>query len=182
MNSKKIFLPEKELIAALQSGEIIAIRAIYDMYSEALLDVISRIVPQPILAEDLLQETLIKIWYSSGNYDSKKGRLFTWMINIAKNSAIDLLRSKNHRNSKKSVDIEDSLVSIDKNNRVSLNIDTIAIRDTLSQLTPDYSLPLEMVYFKGYTHIETASKLHLPLGTLKTRIRVGLKKLRTSFV
>jgi RNA polymerase sigma factor (sigma-70 family) len=96
--TKKISLSEEELVGALKNQETVAIKALYDMYSGALLGVISRIVLQSEVAEDILQETFVKIWNSSGSYDPSKGRLFTWMMNIAQNLSIDKLRSKDFKN------------------------------------------------------------------------------------
>ena len=94
---KKVYLSEEELISKLKSQDTIAIRAIYDMYSAALFGVISRLIPQTEIAEDILQETFMKIWNAPHSYDSSKGRLFTWMMNIARNLSIDKLRSKDSR-------------------------------------------------------------------------------------
>jgi RNA polymerase sigma factor (sigma-70 family) len=179
--TKKISLSEEELVNALKNRHTIAVQALYDMYSAALLGVISRIV-QPIeLAEDLLQETFIKIWNSGESYDSSKGRLFTWMMNIARNLAIDKLRSKDFKNSNKNQDIENNVDFIDAQKEVSFNADTLGIKDMVTALKPEFVSVLDMVYFKGYTHVEAAEELNLPLGTVKTRIRMAIMELRKNF-
>ena len=106
--NNKISLTEEDLVRALKDRDKIAIQALYDMYSGALLGVIFRIVQHSEVAEDLLQDTFIKIWHSADSYDSSKGRLFTWMINIARNLSIDKLRSKDFRNASKNQDIENT--------------------------------------------------------------------------
>ena len=179
--TKKISLSEEELVKALKNRNTIAVQALYDMYSAALLGVISRIV-QPIeLAEDLLQETFIKIWNSGESYDSSKGRLFTWMMNIARNLAIDKLRSKDFKNSNKNQDIENNVDFIDQQKKVSYNADTLGLKEMVTTLKPDFKNVLDMVYFKGYTHVETAEELNLPLGTVKTRVRMAILELRKKF-
>jgi RNA polymerase sigma factor (sigma-70 family) len=179
--TKKISLSEDELIRALKSRETIAIQALYDMYSGALLGVISRIIPHPEVAEDLLQETFIKIWNSADSYDSSKGRLFTWMMNIARNLSIDKLRSKDFRNSSKNQDIDNNVDFIDEQKKVTFNADTLGLRDMVTAMKPEFNHVLDMVYFKGYTHVEAAEELNLPLGTVKTRIRMAIVELRKHF-
>ena len=151
------------------------------MYSGALLGVISRIVQQPEVAEDLLQETFLKIWNSADSYDSSKGRLFTWMINVARNMAIDKLRSKDFRNANKNQDIENNVDFIDSQKKITFNADTLGLRDMVTALKPEFNDVLNMVYFKGYTHVEAAEELNLPLGTVKTRIRMAIMELRKHF-
>lgn len=179
--TKKISLSEEELINALKNQETVAIKALYDMYSGALLGVISRIVLQTEVAEDILQETFVKIWNSAGSYDSSKGRLFTWMMNIARNLAIDKLRSKDFKNSNKNQDLENNVDFIDAQKKVSFNADTLGVKDLVTNLKPDFKDVLDMVYFKGYTHVEAAEKLNLPLGTVKTRVRMAILELRKKF-
>jgi len=179
--TKKISLSEEDLVRALKGQETIAIQALYDMYSGALLGVITRIVQHAEVAEDLLQETFIKIWNSADNYDSSKGRLFTWMINVARNLAIDKLRSKDFRNSSKNQDIENNVDFIDSQKRLTFNADTLGLREMVTALKPEFNDVLNMVYFKGYTHVEAAEELNLPLGTVKTRIRMAIMELRKHF-
>ncbi len=179
--TKKISLSEEDLVNALKRQDTIAIKALYDMYSGALLGVISRIVLQTEVAEDLLQETFVKIWNSGSSYDSSKGRLFTWMMNVARNLAIDKLRSKDFKNSNKNQDIENNVDFIDEQRKVNFNADTLGIKDLVTNLKPDFKDVLDMVYFKGYTHVEAAEELNLPLGTVKTRVRMAILELRKKF-
>ena len=178
---KKISLSEEELVKALKGQNTVAIRALYDMYSAALLGVISRIILQNEVAEDLLQETFVKIWNSASSYDTSKGRLFTWMMNIARNLSIDKLRSKDFKNSNKNQDIENNVDFIDEQKKVSFNADTLGLKDLVTKLKPDFKDVLNMVYFKGYTHVEAAEELNLPLGTVKTRVRMAILELRKKF-
>jgi RNA polymerase sigma factor (sigma-70 family) len=179
--TKRISLKEEDLIKALKSQETIAIQALYDMYSGALFGVISRIIQNTEVAEDLLQETFIKIWNSAEHYDSSKGRLFTWMISVARNLSIDKLRSKDFRNANKNQDIENNVDFIDAEKKISFNSDVVGLRDMVSGLKPEYFDVLEMVYFKGFTHVEAAEALDIPLGTVKTRIRMAVMELRKQF-
>jgi RNA polymerase sigma factor (sigma-70 family) len=179
--TKKISLSEEELVSKLKAQDTIAIQALYDMYSGALLGVISRIVPQKEVAEDLLQETFLKIWNSAISYDSTKGRLFTWMMNIARNLSIDKLRSKDFRNAGKNQDIENNVDFIDSQKEITFNADLLGLKEMVTALKPEFNSVLNMVYFKGYTHVEAAEELNLPLGTVKTRIRMAIMELRKHF-
>ncbi|WP_348621835.1 RNA polymerase sigma factor [Pedobacter lusitanus] len=179
--NRKISLTEEDLVRALKDRDKIAIQALYDMYSGALLGVISRIVQHSEIAEDLLQDTFIKIWHSADSYDSSKGRLFTWMINVARNLAIDKVRSKDFRNANKNQDIENNVDFIDQQRKVTFNADTMGLKDMVTALKPEFNSVLDMVYFKGYTHVEAAEELNLPLGTVKTRIRMAIMELRKYF-
>jgi RNA polymerase sigma-70 factor (ECF subfamily) len=179
--AKKISLSEEELVNALKKQDTIAIKALYDMYSGALFGVISRIIQQTEVAEDVLQETFVKIWNSANSYDSSKGRLFTWMMNVARNLSIDKLRSKDFKNSNKNQDIENNVDFIDQQKKVSFNADTLGLKEMVTTLKPDFKNVLDMVYFKGYTHVETAEQLNLPLGTVKTRVRMAILELRKKF-
>lgn len=179
--TKKISLSEEELVNALKKQDTIAIKALYDMYSGALLGVISRVVQHTEIAEDLLQETFVKIWNSAHTYDSSKGRLFTWMMNLARNLAIDKVRSKDFKNASKNQDIENNVDFIDQQKKVSFNADLMGLKDMVTGLKPELKDVLDMVYFKGYTHVEAAEELNLPLGTVKTRVRAAIVELRKKF-
>ena len=181
MKSKKLFLTEENLILALKNQEPIAMRALYDMYSYSLGGVIARIINNPELSEDVLQEVIMKIWTSGNSYNPSRGRLFTWMINLTRNYTLDVLRTKRYRNSRKTISIDDCHPAIDKQRNVYYNPEAILIKELVCQLKPEFNVLLEMVYFKGYTHLETAEELNLPLGTVKTRIRMAIIELRTQF-
>ncbi|SEA10391.1 RNA polymerase sigma factor [Pedobacter hartonius] len=181
MKSKRKFLPEEELVKALKNHDEYAMDILYHMYSRALLRVIYSIVKQPRLAEDLSQETFIKIWESAESYDSSKGRLFTWMLNIARNTSIDVLRSKDYRNQKRWSELDESRSNIDLQRPVHFNPDTIGVRQLVYQLKPEFHSLLEMTYYQGYFHTETADALNMPLGTVKTRLRNAIIELRGFF-
>ncbi|MFD2284562.1 sigma-70 family RNA polymerase sigma factor [Pedobacter petrophilus] len=178
---KKLTLTEPELVLALQSKDSTVLKTLYSMYSSALYGVISRIITHTELAEDVLQETFVKIWQSAEHYDNSKGRLFTWMMNIARNLSIDKLRSKDFKNSLKNQDIENNVSFVDEQNKVTFNPDVLGIKQLVENLKPDLQAVLDLVYYKGYTHVEAAEKLNLPLGTVKTRIRLAIIELRRSF-
>jgi RNA polymerase sigma factor (sigma-70 family) len=172
---------ERRLVSSLRMKDQHALSTLYKMYAASLKGIILRIVIHEETAEDLLQETFVKIWNSIHKYDETKGRLFTWMSKLAKNMAIDQLRRKSHINSSKHVDIAEKVVDIDQKLSYKINTDLIGIRTLTKTMNPMQRLLLNMVYFEGYTHNEIAQELNLPLGTVKSRIRFALLQLRKMF-
>lgn len=181
MNKKKISLSEEDLIHALRNHEKIAVEALYDMYSASLFGVISRIVIDIPTAEDVLQETFVKIWNSFSNYSAEKGRLFTWMVNIARNLAIDKIRSKDYKNQSKNHELENNVTFIDGQRNTVYKPELMGIKNLVETLKPEQKSILDLVYFKGYTHVEAAEELGIPLGTIKTRLRMAIQELRKNF-
>jgi RNA polymerase sigma factor (sigma-70 family) len=179
--SRKISLSEEELVHALRHREKIAMEALYDMYSASLYGVIIRIVVETTLAEDILQETFVKIWNSFNGYSAEKGRLFTWMVNIARNLSIDKVRSKDFRNQNKNQEIENTVNLIDEQKNTVYKPELLGIKDLVQTLRPEQKSILDLVYFKGYTHVEVADELGIPLGTVKTRLRMAIQELRKHF-
>lgn len=174
-------MSEEELVLSLRHREKIAVEALYDMYSASLFGVISRIINDTTIAEDVLQETFVKIWHSFSSYSIEKGRLFTWMVNIARNLAIDKTRSKDFKNQNKNQDIENNVTFIDEQRNTVYKPELMGVKNLVQTLKPEQKLIIELVYFKGYTHVEAAEELGIPLGTVKTRLRMGIQELRKQF-
>ncbi|WP_342457028.1 RNA polymerase sigma factor [Mucilaginibacter sp. SJ] len=174
-------MSEEELVLSLRHREKIAVEALYDMYSASLFGVISRIINDTNIAEDVLQETFVKIWHSFSSYSTEKGRLFTWMVNIARNLAIDKIRSKDFKNQNKNQDIENNVTFIDEQRNTVYKPELMGIKNLVQTLKPEQKQIIELVYFKGYTHVEAAEQLGIPLGTIKTRLRMAIQELRKHF-
>jgi RNA polymerase sigma factor (sigma-70 family) len=168
-------------VLSMRNREKIAVEALYDMYSASLFGVISRIIPDTAIAEDVLQETFVKIWHSFSGYSNEKGRLFTWMVNIARNLAIDKVRSKDFKNQNKNQELENNVTFIDEQSSTVYKPELLGIRELVSTLKPEQKSILDLVYFKGYTHVEAAEELGVPLGTIKTRLRMAILQLRKHF-
>lgn len=151
------------------------------MYSASLFGVISRIIIDTPVAEDVLQETFVKIWSSFSGYSAEKGRLFTWMVNIARNLAIDKIRSKDFKNQAKNHELENNVTFIDEQRNTVYKPELLGIRELVSTLKPEQKSILDLVYFNGYTHVEAAEELGVPLGTIKTRLRMAILQLRKHF-
>jgi RNA polymerase sigma factor (sigma-70 family) len=172
---------EAQLVIELNAGQTKALEKLYQDYSAALLGIIMKIIKQEDVAEDVLQETFVKIWTAIGQYDPAKGRLFTWMARMAKNKAIDHLRSRGEINSQRNEDIDFLAMEINRMHQIQYHPEHIGLKQLMKVLSPSQTLVLEMVYFQGYTQAETAEVLNIPIGTVKTRIRAAIKILRTFF-
>ena len=170
---------EEELIFSLKQNNEKAFSYLYDNYSGALFGIINNIVPDLELSNDVLQEAFINIWKNFKSYDPEKGRLFTWMLNIARNAAIDKLRSKGYRETKKNQPlIEDVNISTDKG-FVKPSLNDFGLKKLLNELKEEQRTLVELSFFQGYTHEEISKIIGIPLGTVKTRIRAALIKLRS---
>jgi len=167
---------EEELIRRLKQQEDSALSILYDNYSVAIYGVILRIVKLEAVAEDVMQESFVKIWTSFEQYDVEKGRLFTWMINIARNTAIDKIRSKQYRVGSRTKTIEDSNVS-NMESSYDVKPEHLGLKEVVAKLNPDQKQIIDMMYFDGYTQSEVAEELSIPLGTVKTRSRAAIKML-----
>jgi len=169
---------EQELVSLLRNRDNKAYAYLYDHYASALNSIILQIVNDAELANDVLQEVFVNIWRRIEQYDAGKGRLFTWMLNIARNASIDTLRSKSYQNSRKNQSIQDNVDTIQVTDVLQPGIDTIGLRKVLEKLKEEQRILIELAYFKGYTHEEIAELEKIPLGTVKTRIRNALIQLR----
>lgn len=167
---------EPELVELLKQRDNKAFNYLYEHYSGALYGVVMPIVNDAEVANDVLQEVFLNIWRKIDSYDPGKGRLFTWMLNIARNAAIDMLRSKNFQNTRKNQPLSDT-VNWSTNTQVQ-NVDNIGLRKMLEKLKDEQRTLVELAYFRGYTHEEIAAMEGIPLGTVKTRIRAALIQLR----
>lgn len=172
---------EEDLILMLQSRDQKAFSYLYDNYSGALNAVISRMVEEPQLAEDILQETFVKIWNNFAQYDSSKGRLFTWLMNLTRNLTIDTLRSKGYKKQRKISNDEDSVSNYHDKNYNAEKFDTIGLHKQVANLKPEQKSIIDLAYFNGYTQEEISKELGIPLGTVKTRMRSAIIELRKLF-
>jgi RNA polymerase sigma-70 factor (ECF subfamily) len=173
---KEVTYSESELLQGLQAHDENAFSFLYENYSRALFGIILQIIPQQELAEDVLQEVFVKIWQNINSYDISKGRLYTWMLNIARNQAIDRTRSKDFNNRGKTIELSDNVYT--NKQSVDAKFDDVGLKKTLGNLPEESRKLLEMAYYQGYTQEEISRILNIPLGTVKTRIRSTIIQLR----
>ncbi len=174
-----VTISETSLISQLQNGEQHALAYLYDRYGAALYGVVIRIVNDKNIAEEILQDVFLKIWTRIASYDSQKGKLFTWMLNIARNAAIDKIRSAEITKQKKTKGISGFVSTVESNENVSQTNDGIGLQNVLKQLPPEQQVIIEYLYFKGYTQSELAEEKNIPLGTVKTRLRMAMQTLQS---
>lgn len=164
-----------ELIKRLQNRDSNALSIIYDRYSGAVYGVILRICKDEEQAQDLLQETFLKIWQKADQYDPAKGKFFTWSYRIARNLTLNSLRKP-----VKLIQNED--ISVYKDEGVEeTEPDTLALDGSLKKLEPHHQRALELIYFNGLTHREAHEEMDVPLGTFKSYVKQALKKLRETY-
>lgn len=154
---------------------------LYANYSAVLYGVIKRVVFDEETAQDVLQEAFVKIWNNIAQYDASKGRIYTWMINVTRNTAIDKLRSKGEIMKGKIQTGEEIVDNVSKGMKTEVPTDTIGLKNLVASLKPEYQAIVELAYFKGYTLDEISRTLEIPLGTVKTRMRHAIKLLRAQF-
>jgi RNA polymerase sigma factor (sigma-70 family) len=162
----------------LKRKERDALNYLYDNYSAALYGVVFRIIKSEDIAEEILQDVFLKIWHKIESYDATKGRLFTWMLNIARNQAIDKTRSKEISKDNKTKGIDNLVNRIDSQEYIEQRVEGIGVDDLLKNLPEEQRFVVEYLYFKGYSQSELAEEYHIPLGTVKTRLRSALQQLR----
>ena len=167
-----------DLILKMQQGDEQAFSKIYEKYSRALYTVIIVIVKSDELCEEVLQDVFVKVWKNAHTYNIEKGRFYTWLLNIARNSAIDKTRSKSFKNTQKNLPTDNFVDILAGHDSLKNKTDTIGIRSMVSKLKPLCIKLIDLLYFKGFTQAETADELETPLGTVKTRIRGCIKELR----
>lgn len=166
---------EKEIVGLLENGDKKAISILYENYSDALYGVIKKIISDDDTAQDVLQESFVKIWRYSKKYDSGKAKLFTWLYRIAYNTAIDKVRSLKNKNGKE-VQIDKS--SVYKISSGELNQDVLDIQKHLNSIDEKYQIVINALFFEGMTQQEASEELDIPLGTIKSRLKIGLRELK----
>jgi len=158
----------------VKAGKKAAFSTIYDKYAPSLYGIALAIVKNEDDAKDVLQESFVKFWMKINSYDSNKGSFFTWMLNITRNTAIDKYRRNKKSNKLFTSDLSAVMYSIG----IERGTDTIGLRDLINQLSKEQIEIVNELYFNGSTQKEASDKLNLPLGTVKSRIRSALKRLR----
>ncbi len=177
MNNKLTYT-EPELVSLIAQRDQAAFSYFYDNYATAINGIIGKLVTDVTLREDILQEAFVKIWNNFHQYDTSKGRLFTWVANLARNLTIDTLRSKGYKKQQKISSDENSVISQEDKRQSVEQHDSIGLRKTVNTLKPDQRIIIDLAYFNGYTQDEIAKEMGIPLGTVKTRMRSAILQLR----
>lgn len=168
-------LLEKHIVELLQERNDKAISLLYEHYGDTLYGVAFKVVRDEELAQDVLQESFVKIWKKSDSYDATKAKLFTWLFRITRNTAIDKLRSINTKTERE--------IQIDVSNVYNVGIQStrpelLDIRENLDKIDDKYQIVLDALFFQGMTQQEASEELDIPLGTIKSRLKIGLRELK----
>ncbi|SDS47203.1 RNA polymerase sigma-70 factor, ECF subfamily [Gillisia sp. Hel1_33_143] len=175
-------MQQDQLIAQLQAGNERAFERIYQLYSESIFGIIYTITRDKTVSEEILQDVFLKIWEKAPTYNPKKGRFFTWILNIARNASIDKIRSKDFKNKQLNLKSDNFVDILEAKSNFSSKIDAIGLQKYIDILEPVCKKLIDLLFFKGFTQKETAEKLDMPLGTVKTKNRVCIDKLRATVI
>ncbi|MDX1328031.1 MAG: RNA polymerase sigma factor [Arenibacter sp.] len=168
-------LLEKHIVELLLERDDKAMSLLYEHYGDTLLGVAFKVVRNEALAEDVLQESFMKIWRNSDSYDPSKAKLFTWLFRITRNTAIDKLRSVNTKSDKEiQIDVSD----VYRLGTEGINPELMDIQDNLEKIEEKYQIVLDALFFQGMTQQEASDELNIPLGTIKSRLKIGLRELK----
>lgn len=174
------------LLPAVARGNVAAFEELYDRYASTIYALLLRILANADDAQEVLQETFVKAWTSAKMFDALRGSEVAWLISIARSRGIDRLRSRKIRNEREDeAGREVSVLSsfVDRTTGADLAIQSEerkAVRSALAALPEAQRVALELAYFEGMSQSEIAARLSEPLGTIKTRMQLGMKKLRES--
>ena len=166
------------LIGQFKAGDLPAFERLHQLYATNICGVVCTIVRDRLRAEELTQDVFVKIWHARGSYDSRKGRFFTWVLNIARNAAIDELRSKTHKEQQLNLHTDYFVDIPEQDDAAGFGVSLKRVRNLVSGLSKKCRQLIDLLYFKGLTQKESAQYLDIPLGTVKTRNRNCIMQLR----
>lgn len=169
-----------ELMQRIVQQEQQALRMLYNRYGNAVYSLALRILRTPGLAEEVTQDTFLKVWQRAERWDSNRGKLSSWLLTVARHTAIDRIRRENRRPTGNAMDLEKIAYAAGR----EAHVDTPQwengqlLRSLMAKLPSEQAEVIELAFFQGMTHSELAEHLDLPLGTVKTRLRLGMQKLK----
>lgn len=169
---------EQHIVELLEAQDERAIGLLYDHYADALFGVAIKVTKDEVLAQDVLQESFLKIWRNASRYDASKARLFTWLFRVVQNTAIDAVRSR-QRKVVKEIQIDDTNVYHIPSTKFA--IEHLDIASHANGLEDKYRVVIDALFFQGMTQQEASDELNIPLGTVKSRLKIGLRELRKLF-
>jgi len=176
--TKNITEIERKITELMAQGDRQAVNLTYQNYGNALYGIIRRIVKSEALAEEVLQDVMVKVWQNAKSYNRTKGRLFTWLSNIARNASIDMLRSAGYNPEQKTTSIENPVYQ-NVGGSEEIKIKDSGLEKIINSLDEKHRVLIDMAYFQGYSQREIEKELGIPLGTIKSRLRQAINELRT---
>jgi RNA polymerase sigma-70 factor (ECF subfamily) len=178
-----VLLADEDLISLVAQSDAQAFAILYDRHSRAAYSLAYRMMGDKHAAEDLLQDAFLKVWRGATSYRTERGSLRTWILSIVHNRGIDQLRSTaSRRRTQEKVEASSPISQPSEAFAATWrNTQREQVREALGTLPEEQLNILELAYFSGYTHVEISELLGLPLGTVKGRMRLGMKKIRDYF-
>jgi RNA polymerase sigma factor (sigma-70 family) len=176
-------MSDQDVLNAIAEGDVEALEVLYLRYAQALYSLAYGVVSDHQVAEDLLQDTLLRVWRHAGTYSPQAGSVRGWLFAILRNHAIDYLRRQRQRRMPREVPLGEvecdvRLALADTWEEVWRREEQAQLRGALARLSEKQRVVIELGYFQGYTHIEIAAICGLPLGTVKSSMRLGLQALK----
>jgi RNA polymerase sigma-70 factor, ECF subfamily len=171
---------DSQVAAQLKRGESTAIESLYDRYGRLAYGLAFRILNERGAAEDVVQDAFVSVWRHAAGFDSSRGSLRNWLLSIVRNRAIDRLRGGSRTRTEIELEEAEPGAEVpDVWQAVAQDLERRQIQEGFSELPESQRRTLELAYFGGYTHVEIADRMQVPLGTVKSRMRIGLEKMRT---
>jgi RNA polymerase sigma-70 factor (ECF subfamily) len=178
-----LILADEDLISLVEAADAEAFATLYDRHSRAAFSLAYRMMGERQASEDLTQDAFLKVWRGASSYRADRGSVRTWILSIVHNRGIDQIRSQaSRRRTQEKIEASAPRSQPSEAFAETLrNSQRDQVREALDTLPPEQLKVLELAYFSGYTHVEISDLLRLPLGTVKGRMRLGLKKIRDYF-
>ena len=178
-----LILADEDLISLVEAADAEAFATLYDRHSRAAFSLAYRMMGERQASEDLAQDAFLKVWRGASSYRADRGSVRTWILSIVHNRGIDQIRSQaSRRRTQEKIEASAPRSQPSEAFAETLrNSQREQVREALNTLPPEQLKILELAYFSGYTHVEISDLLRLPLGTVKGRMRLGLKKIRDYF-
>jgi RNA polymerase sigma-70 factor (ECF subfamily) len=171
---------DASILRAIQRGEQDAVASLYDRYGGIAYGLAFRITNDATLAEDVVQDAFVSVWKQAARFDPARGQVRSWLLTIVHHRAVDTVRRRTNRPERAMPDgAEDFLAAEGRPEDLAETImDAAAVREAVQRIPEDQRRTVEMAYFMGLTHVEIAAEMDVPLGTVKSRLRIGLEKMR----
>ena len=180
-------LLDRELISRIRGGDEDAFKGLFRRYAPSARALAQRVVRQPNLAEEIVQETFLSIWENPDGYDSGRGSVRSWLMTTVHHRAVDAVRREEAHRRRADEAAGDTVIFVQDPadqvvEEVGLPQERAAVLSALDGLPPEQRQVIELMYFDGLTQSKIADRLQLPLGTVKSRTLLGMRRLRTSLV
>jgi RNA polymerase sigma-70 factor, ECF subfamily len=169
---------DEELLAAISTGDERALADLYDRFGRVAYGLALRVVRDPALAQDAVQDAFLAAWRTAASFDRRRGKAQTWVLTLVHRRAVDLVRREDRRRAEQLADDAPAAASAGIDEEAALREQRRTVQAALARLPPDQREALELAYYGGLTQAELADRLGIPLGTVKSRVFAGLARLR----